>query len=128
MEADLSGFQRRVFVSRVSPARAAHGDSGIPLKNGRTLPFKVVRQWSAPAGNYEERWYLVHPETREVIYESRPRNLLIWGLQSLTEVVDDVTEPFALTPGEYLIVFSLGGTMGGQLDVEAAEVPAEEAA
>jgi hypothetical protein len=52
----------------------------------------------------------------------------VWGLQSLTEYRDEVTEPLRMQPGKYLVVFSLGGIMGGQLEVEAAEVPAEEAA
>lgn len=82
----------------------------------------MSRQWSAPAGHYEERWYLVNPETREVLYESPGRTVLIWGLQSLTEVIDDITEPIELLPGSYLLVFALGGLMGGEFETEAREI------
>lgn len=128
MEAELSGNQRKVMSARVAPTRVAFGDSGIPTRNGRTLPFKLTRAWSAPAGHYVERWYLVHPETREVLHESPARDTLIMGLQSLTELIDEVTEPISLEAGQYLIVFALNGILGGQLDVEAIEAPANEAA
>ncbi len=128
MEADLEGAQRKVLASRVFPAKRAHGVAGISLRNGRTLPFVVKREWSAPAGHYVEAWYLVHPETREVLYEGPQREISVWGLQSLTEYRDEVTEPIRLVPGKYLVVFSLGGLLGGQIEVEAVEAPAEEAA
>jgi hypothetical protein len=128
MEAEVDGLQRKVMTTRVYPAKRSHGDSGIPLRNGRTLPFVVAREWSAPAGHYVESWYLVHPETREVLFEGPQREILVWGLQSLTELRDDVTEAIRLKPGGYLVVFSLGGIMGGQVEVEAVEAPAEEAA
>ena len=110
------------------PLRLAHGEQGIPLRDGHTLPFAVLREWSAPAGRYTEAWYLVHPETREVLYERPGHEVLIWGLQSGTELRDEVTEGFALQPGTYLVVFALGGLMGGQAEVEAVEVDAEAAA
>lgn len=122
MEAELQGSQRKVVTTRVAPLRSSHGAIGIPLREGRTLPFSVSRQWSAPAGHYEERWYLVNPETREVLYESPGRTVLIWGLQSLTEVIDDITEPIELLPGSYLLVFALGGLMGGEFETEAREI------
>ncbi|HEX2236068.1 MAG TPA: hypothetical protein VHK89_07315 [Actinomycetota bacterium] len=128
MEADISGSQRKVVVSSVHPARRAQGTRGIPLKKGRTLPFVVARSWSAPAGVYVEQWYLVDPETREVLFESDPHESLIWGLQGLTEMRDEVSAALELRPGTYLVVFALGGLMGGELEVEAAEVSAEEAA
>jgi hypothetical protein len=128
VEAEINGPQRKVITSRVFPARAAHGDSGIALRSGRSLPFVVEREWSAPAGHYVEAWYLVHPETREVLHEGPQREISVWGLQSLTEYRDEVKEPVRLQPGKYLVVFSLGGLMGGQLEVEAGEAPAEEAA
>jgi hypothetical protein len=128
VEAELDGPQRKVVTSRVYPAKLAHGDVGIPLRAGRSLPFVVSREWSAPAGNYVEAWYLVHPETREVLFEGPQREILVWGLQSLSEFRDEVAEPIRLQPGTYLVVFALGGLMGGQVEVEAAEAPAEEAA
>lgn len=128
MEADISGSQRKVVVSSVRPVRSAHGDRGIPLKNGRALPFVVERAWSAPAGVYLEQWYLVDPATREVLFESDAHESLIWGLQGLTEMRDEVSADVELRPGTYLVVFALGGLMGGELEVTAAEVPAEEAA
>jgi len=128
MEADLEGPQRKVVASRVFPLKRSHGDSGIPLRRGRTLSFVISREWSAPAGHYVEGWYLVDPETREVLFEGPQREITVWGLQSLTEFRDEVTEPIRLSPGTYLVVFSLGGLMGGQVEVEATEAPAEEAA
>ena len=127
MEAEISGAQRKVLGWVIKPARSAHGDAGIPLKDGKALPFQVTRQWSAPAGHYVEAWYLVHPETREVLYEGGGREVLIWGLQSPTELKDEVDGGFSLGPGKYLVVFALGGLMGGQTEVEATEVSSEAA-
>ncbi len=122
MEADVQGLQRKVLSSSVRPIKAAHGQAGIPLENGRTLPFVVRRGWSAPAGHYLERWFIVKRDG-EVLFEGPVRpELLIWGLQSLTEVVDDVLEPIPLSPGKYSIVFALGGVKGGSIELEAAEI------
>ncbi|HZA20524.1 MAG TPA: hypothetical protein VE889_06690, partial [Actinomycetota bacterium] len=109
MEADISGHQRKVVRSAVRPVRRAHGAAGIPLRNGRTLPFVVRRGWNAPAGRYVEQFFLVHPETREVLYESPVRNVLVWGLQSVTDLTDEVSEPLVVAPGSYDVVFALGG-------------------
>lgn len=128
MEADISGHQRKVVSSAVRPARAVHGRSGIALKGGRSLPFIVSRKWNAPAGNYQEQWFLVAPDSREVLFEGPVREILVFGLQSLTEVADVVDEPIELAPGTYLIVFALGRIMGGQVEVEASEPQTEEAA
>lgn len=127
MEAELHGNQRKVVTSKATPMRSAFGDSGIPTRNGRTLPFRLAREWSAPAGHYVERWYLVDPQSREVLHEGLARETLIFGLQSLTELVDEVVESIALEPGGYLIVYSLDGILGGEFDVEATEAPAEAA-
>ncbi|MGH2807573.1 MAG: hypothetical protein ACRDKT_09885 [Actinomycetota bacterium] len=126
MEADINGPQRKVVASRVRPSKSIHGTSGIPIRDGKTLPFKVYRAWSGPAGYYPEQWFLVHPETKEVLHEGPGPVRLIWGLQSLTEFTDEVTTPLELGPGRYLIVFALGGLKGGELEVEAvsAESPA----
>ncbi|MDQ3981468.1 MAG: hypothetical protein M3271_02160 [Actinomycetota bacterium] len=121
MEAPITGTQRKVMTSSVRPVKVSHGDSGIPLRDGRTLPFRVERSWSAPAGVYPEQWFLVRPDTREVLYEGPVVERAIWGLQGLTEVSEDVTEPVPLDPDDYLVVFALGGYMGGQLDVSATE-------
>jgi hypothetical protein len=126
--ADIDGHQRKVVMSEVRPDRVAHGEAGIPLRAGKTLPFVVTRAWNAPAGHYSETWYLVHPETREVLFEGPTRPVLIWGLLSWTELTDEVSERFPLGPGTYLLVFALGGVMGGQTEVRATEAPAEEAA
>jgi hypothetical protein len=128
VEADINGSQRKVLVSGVVPLKPSHGDAGIPVRNGRTLPFVVRREWSAPAGHYQETWYLVVPDTREVIYEGPRREISVWGLQSLTAISDEVRESIQLAPGSYQIVFSLGNVMGGSLDVEAIDAPEEEAA
>ncbi len=107
--------------SSVRPVKLSHGESGIPVRDGKTLPFRVQRSWSAPAGVYPEQWFLVRQDTREVLHEGPLVERAIWGLQGLTEVADEVTEPIPLQPGAYLIVFALGGHMGGDLQVEAAE-------
>ncbi len=125
MEAQISGTQRKVMSSAVRPAKLSHGTAGIPVRGGKTLPFRVERSWSAPAGMYPEQWFLVRPDSREVLHEGPGVERAIWGLQGLTEVVDDVAEPLGLEPGSYLLVFSLGGQMGGQLDVEAFEAGAD---
>ena len=121
MEAQIGGTQRKVMTSSVRPVKASHGESGIPLRGGRTLPFRVARSWSAPAGTYPEQWFLVRPETREVLYEGPVVERSIWGLQGLTDVNEDVADPIPLDPGSYLVVFSLGGHLGGQQEVEAFE-------
>jgi hypothetical protein len=122
MQADVDGHQRKVVTSRVRPARAAHGDDGIPLRRGHTLPFVVERAWNAPMGHYPEQFFIVDPGTREVLYASPLVERAIWGLQSLTEVADEVSTPIELAPGNYLVVFALGGVKGGEIDVEATEV------
>ncbi|MDQ4144154.1 MAG: hypothetical protein M3198_10510 [Actinomycetota bacterium] len=127
MEADIEGYQRKVVSTRVAPARVTFGDSGIPIRKGKTLPFRLSRQWSAPAGQYVERWYLVQPDTREVLHEGPARTVSLFGLQALTEITDDVTVPIPLQPGSYQIFYSLNGLLGGQFDVEAIEAPAEAA-
>jgi hypothetical protein len=128
VEADVNGAQRKVLVSSAAPLKPSHGDSGIPVRDGRTLPFVVRRQWSAPAGHYQETWYLVVPGTREVVFEGPRREVSVWGLQSLTSISDEVRAAIPLEPGSYEIVFSLGSVMGGKLEVAAVDVPEEEAA
>jgi len=119
MEADINGPQRKILTSRVRPTKAAHGGEGISIRDGRTLPFEVSRQWSAPAGHYPEQWFLVDPQTREVLYESPVVTRRILGLQSPTDVVDVVDEPFELAPGTYQIVFALAALKGGEIEVTA---------
>lgn len=89
------------------------------MRGGRTAPFRVRRTWSAPAGHYLEAFYLIDPETREVLFEGPQRETLVLGLQARTEIVDEIREPIALEPGSYEIVFVLGAVMGGTLPVEA---------
>jgi hypothetical protein len=119
--ADIDGHQRKIVMSAVRPARAEHGASGLALEQGVTLPFIVTRAWNAPAGHYSERWYLVDPKTREVLFEGPEHLVSVWGLQSWTELTDEVSETIELPPGTYLIVFALGGVQGGQMDVDAVE-------
>ncbi len=128
MEADVNGPQRGVKTSEVRPVSAEAGSAGIGLRDGRTVPFRVARGWVAPAGYYQEAWYLVQPDTKEVLYEAPVRLTRIWGLQGLTELVDEVTDAIALAPGRYLIVFALGGIKGGEVEVEAFEAVEEAAA
>lgn len=128
MEADIKGPQRKILGAAVAPLKRSHGTEGIALKNGRSLPFRVARTWSAPAGLYPERFYLVDPETREVYIEGPAREERVWGLQSLTEFTDEVHQSVELTPGTYEVVFSLGGILGGSMSVEAYEADEEQAA
>jgi hypothetical protein len=128
MEADISGTQRKVLSSSVRPASLAHGSEGIAVRGSLTLPFVVTRAWSAPEGTYRETFYLIDPASREVLFEGPVREELVWGLQSLTEFSDTVTEPIPLEPGTYAIVFSLGRGSGGEFPVEVAEVSEEDAA
>jgi hypothetical protein len=123
-EADIGGSQRKVISTTVAPLRRSDGDAGIPTANGKTRPFRVERLWSAPAGHYAERFYIVDPETREVVYEGPEHLLLIWGLQAPTEVADEITEAIPLLPRRYRLFFALGGISGGEVDVDAVEVPA----
>ena len=127
MEAQIEGTQRKIFDAAVRPLRGG-GSDGIVLRGGATQPFRVARSWSAPAGSYSEAWYLVKPDTREVFLEGPEREVQIWGLQGLTEVVDEVRAPVALDPGRYAIVFALGGVKGGEIEVEVTEAPGEQAA
>lgn len=123
MEADVTGWQRKVLRSLVRPRNRSFGATGIPLKEGRTLPFEVIREWSAPAGRYTERWFLVLPESGEVVHEGPVRpEASVHGLQSLTEIVDEVMSPVELDARLYSVVFSLGGVKGGEMEVEAAEL------
>jgi hypothetical protein len=103
------------------------GDSGIPIRDGRTLPFVVTRGWNAPSGYYPEAFYLVN-SAGEVLFEGPPVTRLIWGLQSVTDVEQQVREPISLTPGTYRLVFMLGDKVGAEATVEAFEAPAEAAA
>lgn len=128
MQADISGTQRKVVTTSIRPASAAHGPDGIAVRNNRTLPFVVSRSWSAPEGTYRETFYLIDPESREVLFEGPVREELVWGLQSLTEFTDTVTEEIPLKPGDYAIVFSLGTGSGGEFPVKVAESSEEDAA
>jgi hypothetical protein len=127
MEADIAGHQRKVVRSAVRPLRAAVGVQGIPVRDGRTLPFSVTRGWNAPAGYYPEGWYLVIPDSGEVLHAAYGDVTLIWGLQSVTDVTTVVKDPIELAPGSYQIVFVVGGIKGGTLDVEAFEASSEAA-
>ncbi len=122
-EADIGGSQRKVISAAVTPARLSDGENGIALRKQRTLPFRVTRMWSAPAGHYPEQWYLVDPETKEVIYEGPQHEISIWGLQAPTEENDEISTPLELKPGTYLIVFALGGVKGGELEIAATDHP-----
>lgn len=91
------------------------------------MPFVVDRGWSAPLGEYAERFYIIDLKSREVLFEGPERIELIRGLQAVTEFQDEIATPVQLQPGSYGLVFALGGMLGGEETVEAFEV-AEEAA
>jgi hypothetical protein len=126
--ADIDGLQRKIIRAAVRPVRLTYGENGIPVRGGETLPFVVERGWNAPLGYYNETWYLVHPESGEVLYEGPQRVRLINGLPSVTDVSDEMSGGFRLDPGSYKIVFALDTYKGGEIDVEAIEAPAEEVA
>jgi hypothetical protein len=127
MQADISGSQRKTVEHSVRPAHLAHGAAGIALKDGKTLPFRVSRGWSAPAGEYAERFYIIDTKSREVLFEGPERTELVRGLQAVTEFQDEIAVPFELSPGTYGLIFAVGGMLGGEETVEAYEV-VEEAA
>ena len=120
--ADIDGDQRKLLAGEVRPARLSHGESGIPVLDGETLPFVVERRWNAPAGYYPEQWFLIDPATQEIIYEGAEKRVLIMGLATWTDVSDPCPGGFRLEPGKYQIVFALGGVKGGEVDVEAVTV------
>ena len=122
--ADIDGNQIKILTGGVRPARLSHGENGIPVEAGVTLPFVVERRWNAPAGYYPEQWFLIDPTSREILYEGPEQQLLIWGLASWTDATTEVPGGFALTPGDYEIVFALGGTRGGEAAVSTTEVGA----
>lgn len=119
--ADIAGNQRKVMRSGARPARPAHGVSGIPVRDGKTLPFVVSRGWNAPAGYYPETFYLVAPDSGEVFFAGPTVTRLIWGLPSITDIETTVDEPIELPPGTYSLVFALGGMKGGEVPVEVFE-------
>lgn len=121
--ADVKGPQRKVLDFMIKPVKPSQGETGIPVRGGRTLPFSVRRQWVAPAGHYAERFYLVEKDSREIVYEGPERRQATWGLQGATEKTTTITDPIPLAPGTYLVVFALGGISGGEFDVDAVEVP-----
>jgi hypothetical protein len=68
---------------------------------------------------------LVH--RRPLLYEGPERRIRIWGLQSYSAFTDDVSESFALTPGDYLLVLALDRVKGGEVEIQAVEAPSEAA-
>jgi hypothetical protein len=128
MEADISGPQRKIVWSTVRPLKQGHGAEGIALRDSKTLPFEVRRSWSAPAGHYLERWQLVNPSSDDVLLEGPSRLARLFGLQAPTEIRDEILEAVDLDPGTYLVRFSLSGIVAGEIEVEAFEITAQEAA
>ena len=126
--ADISGTQKKILDASARPARVAHGSTGIAIQDGTALPFIVERRWSAPAGYYPEQWFLIDPQSREILYDGPEEQVLIWGLQSWTDVSTTVEGGFPLAPGKYQLAFALGGTLGAEVDVEAVESPAVDVA
>ncbi len=125
--ADIAGIQRKVMRSSVRPARSGQGIAGIPVRDGKTMPFVVARGWNAPAGYYPEAFYLVAPDSGEVYYASPTVSRLIWGLPSITDVETTVDEPIEMAPGTYSLVFALGGIKGGEVSVEVFDAGAAAA-
>lgn len=127
MEADLEGLQRKVMRSSIRPQRSSYGTEGIVVRDGQTLPFVVTRGWNAPAGYYPETFYIVTADAGEVYYEAPTEVRLIWGLPSITDVSSVVEEPIELPPGDYKVVFALGGIKGGEADVKVSDQGARAA-
>lgn len=105
-----------LYRARVSPADRPW-ETGIPSKDGRTLPFRVERAWSGPAGNYLEQWSL-RKTVSEAIYTSEPRQIQVRGMQSISEYTDEATTPIEVGPGTYLLVFVVEGLFMGSVEVE----------
>jgi hypothetical protein len=120
--ADIDGDQRKLLAGAVRPVRLSHGETGLPIVNGEALPFVVERKWNAPAGYYPEQWFLIDPNTREILYEGPEKRVLIIGLATWTDVSDTSPGGFSLAPGAYQIVFALGGVQGGVVDVQAVAI------
>lgn len=100
----------------VSPS-ARSWESGIPLAEGRTQPFKVTRGWSGPAGHYVEAWS-IRRGFHEVLYEHPPKSIDVRGMQSVTEHTDQVDQRISLKPGTYRLVFVVEGLFMGSVDIE----------
>jgi hypothetical protein len=123
VEADVAGLQRKLVRVVTRPVDPLYGYEGIPVEENKTLPFMVTRSWSAPAGRYLERWFLVEPGTSTVVFEGPIRDdVLIWGLQAPTTLTDRLMNPIPLEPGPYLLVFALGGHKAGEVPAEAFRV------
>lgn len=127
MEADIAGLQRKVMRSSIRPQRSSYGTEGIATRDGKTLPFLVTRGWNAPSGYYPETFYIVTADSGEVYYEAPTQVRLIWGLPSITDVSSTVEEPIELPPGDYKVVFALGGIKGGEIDVKVSDQGAQAA-
>lgn len=100
----------------VSPAERSW-EEGILLNEGKARPFVLERSWSGPAGNYIEAWALVRGS--KVLYQSAPRYIMVWGIQSLSEFRDVVSEAIDLEPGPLKIVFTIEGRFMGEFESEA---------
>jgi hypothetical protein len=98
----------------------------ISSRGGRTLPFKVLRSWSGPAGTYIEQWS-IRRGGAEVLYRHSAQLITVRGMQSVSDFTDTVTEPIELEPGTYKLVFIVEGRFMGAVDIEVKET-ADQAA
>lgn len=105
----------------VSPADRAW-ESGIPVLDGRTQPFRISREWSGPAGHYAEAWS-IRRGFHEVVYEHPPKEIKVRGMQSVSEHTDRVDDLLRLEPGSYLLVFVVEGLFMGSVDIEVRPAP-----
>lgn len=98
---------------------ARPAESGILVAGGVTQPFVVERGWSGVAGYYTEQWS-IRRGGRQTFYSSKPRQVFVRGLQSVTSYTDTVSESVRLEPGEYNLVFLVDGLFLGYVDFSAS--------
>lgn len=101
-------------------------EEGIQCRDGVTLPFKLIRSWSGPAGTYTEQWS-IRRGGAEVIYRHPAQLINVRGMQSVSDFTDTVTEPLELPAGVYKLVFVVEGRFMGAVDIEVKET-ADQAA
>lgn len=111
-------YTLELIRARVAPAEAPF-EQGIKLIDGKTAPFIVERGWSGPGGNYTEQWS-IRRGGREVLYKSEEKLIFVRGIQSITAYKDQVDEPIELSPGDYNLVFIVGGMFMGSVEITAS--------
>ncbi|MEO7803873.1 MAG: hypothetical protein ABIS18_05575 [Actinomycetota bacterium] len=126
----LSSGERRLTVSKdyyvelsgakVAPVAAPY-ETGIITQAGATRPFLVEREWSGPAGHYNEQWSI--RQGNKVLHTCDVKLRFIKGFQSASRYVDVVDLPLEIAPGSYSLVFVVEGRFMGAADIEVRDSP-----